>query len=80
MKKYTKPAIGFESFFLSSTVVNTCEITQLDDERLEVPPFGYLFTGKESCGFKLEEWGWGDGSYNKICYHNPTTELNLFNS
>ena len=87
MKNYTKPAIGIESFFLSSAVVNTCEITQLNDERLNVPGFfdkdglvARMFTSKENCTFNVELWGSGDGADNGVCYHNPTTELNLFNS
>ena len=89
MKKYTKPAIGFESFFLSSSIADVCEITSLTDPKLQLPGVGNIFTSIDNCGYQTnlgsdgtsEYTGLaGDGSYNTICYHNPTGVLNMFNS
>lgn len=90
MKKYTKPMIVFESFTLSTNVANTCEITDPMDEQLKLPGIiiggkqAYLFTAEENCNAAVDFDSNGapmyQGQYTYICYHNPTTELNLFDS
>lgn len=84
-KKYEKPEIMFESFSMSTNIASGCEhqnVTHSD--------------GVYGCGYKLERFDDvvfteavgcnahevldSDGSYNKICYHVPSENNNLFTS
>ena len=86
MKKYTKPGIAFESFFLSSSIVEQCDITDLHAPELEMPGLGpggtmaYLFNTEANCSFNEDFYDNGDGVYNGICYHNPSNMVNVFGS
>ena len=84
-KTYIKPEIMFDSFELSTNIAGSC------DEKLYTPnntscgyvPEGYdkaiFITGISGCEEKHDD-GNGDGDYNGLCYHVPTTGYNLFNS
>ncbi len=85
-KTYTKPAISFESFLMSTNIAAGCE-------------FKTMQMAEGQCGYKPERWA-GDflfisgvqgckivevsGAYgsglDQVCYHNPTEYNNLFNS
>ena len=77
-KRYTKPDIVFESFSLSSSIAS-CDVKienstgglcglQMDD--------AFLFViGVTGCELHVE-----DGGFNRICYHVPFGEKNMFNS
>lgn len=75
-KKYTKPAVVFEDFTLSTNIA-TCEVTDPHDSRLFFEGMGFVFG--QNCEFPLVNPG-GDGEHNGICYHVMTTNYNLFNS
>lgn len=83
MKKvYTKPAIMFEDFTLSTSIAGDCEV------KLNTPnntscgyrPEGYdadiFVEGITGCAEKHADGTYGDG----ICYHVPDAGYNLFNS
>lgn len=82
-KAYTKPAIMFEDFTLSTNIAGSCEIKtntpssgncayEAHDEFLGVE---MIFTNKVNACLTTED----DGEYNNICYQVPYGE-NLFNS
>lgn len=82
MKKvYEKPKIMFESFTLSTNIAGDCDHqTSLQTAGFCGLDFGgdiVFLTNVTGCE---EQYEADDGSFNGICYHNPTETTNLFNS
>jgi hypothetical protein len=81
-KAYSKPDIVFEDFSLSTNIAAGCE----------EKPFGntsecgvkwskgiFIFAEKmNGCNRKLVDGQ--QGEYNGLCYHNPTSNYNVFYS
>ena len=70
-KRYTKPEIFYESFYISQNVGASCEITDSKDPRLLMTGAlggidGYAFS--ISCEVDITNGG-GDGNWNGVCYH-----------
>lgn len=79
-KKYSAPDIAFESFSLSDSIAN-CEVGTNQNRG----GCGYQFTvgivifldEEQGCPVEIED---GSEKYNGICYDNPSSIKNLFNS
>lgn len=80
-KKYIKPEIMFENFSLSTTVAGDCyHDTSLQTEGTCGLDFGGDIVFLVDVTGCKDQYETDDGSYNGICYHNPTETSNLFNS
>ena len=80
-KTYTKPEILFEDFTMSANIAAGCE--EKNDVHL-ADACGWkwgkstIFTESVTgCKKKVVD---GDPAYNGVCYHNPSSDYNLFNS
>ncbi len=80
-KEYMKPQVVFSSFTLSNSIAGNCaHQNSLQTEGSCGLDFGgerIFLAGIIDCGSDPIEV---DGSFNGICYHNPTETNNLFNS
>ena len=78
-KRYTKPAIVFEDFTLSTDIAGHCsEINSLQREGVCGIDFGgdmIFLIGIQGC---LEQYEY-DGEWG-LCYHNPGSTARLFAS
>lgn len=80
-KKYTKPAVVFESYELSANIAAGCEVmtnTATQNQcAYSIPgvPHAMFVEGVQNCVSKPE-----GGVFNGICYHIPIETNNLFNS
>lgn len=77
-KKYVKPQAYFESFELSSNIANGCQLIShhsSGDCKVTDPDTDIItFTESIGCNYTPVD---GD---NKICYHNPFPDTNVFTS
>lgn len=78
-KTYMKPRVSFEDFSLNTSIAAGCErITENHKQWECAVQFGPdIIFGTEMtlCEYKISL-----DDYDFICYHNPTTDNNLFNS
>ncbi len=80
-KPYNKPDIQFESFALSESIAAGCEERPHNATHDCGVKFGkqVVFTMQMfGCATKIQD-GQG-GEYNGLCYHNPSSAYNVFNS
>lgn len=82
MKKvYSKPDILFEDFSLSTNIAAGCEeipLQNINECGFKWSKGVYIFTDSVSgCSHKVVD---GDGEYNGLCYHNPSSTNNVFYS
>lgn len=85
MKKiYSKPEIAFESFSLSTNIAGDCEVkTNLQGQNscgMDFSGMKVFMQGMGGCSNIAVDNVGGDGEFNKICYHVPSGDNNLFNS
>lgn len=77
-KTYSKPEIEFESFTLCTRIASCAVDTDLMSQNtcgIQFGPTQVLFVDETTgCNFYNDEAG------EKICYHNPSDDNNLFNS
>lgn len=80
-KKYEKPMILIENFSLSETIAAGCDVkveTQNSGQcGLEFGAQTIFLVDVQGC---TKKYTVDDGSFNGLCYHNPTDSTNLFNS
>lgn len=84
-KAYSKPDIVFEDFSLSTNIAAGCEENPSAFSS-GTQPCGvkwaagvYIFTDEiDGCNRKLVDGQ--QGEYNGLCYHNPTSNYNVFYS
>lgn len=80
-KSYSKPDITFESFSLSTNIAAGCE----EKPVFNTDPCHGVSWGKQII-FTSESLGCtsvvpeGMDEYNRLCYHNPSADYNVFNS
>ena len=80
-KTYIKPEIMFENFSISTNIASGCE------ESISLISAGTcgikwgkstIFTDDvDGCSTKIVD---GDDDYNRLCYHVPDSNYNVFNS
>lgn len=83
-KKYEKPIFVFEDFSMDTRIAGDCEEkTGLPSQNtcgMDFSGIIVFMTGMDGCtGIQVDNVG-GDGEFNKICYHVPSGDNNLFNS
>ena len=76
-KAYSTPEIIFENFAMSTSVAAGCEKIALNDKGEVQWGTLKIFTQTMDCRDQIIE---GDDQYNKLCYHNPTDNYNVFYS
>ena len=79
-KPYSEPDILFESFTLSTNIAAGCEEKPYNntDACGVLWDRNTIFHSKENgCAREIVD---GDGTYNKLCYHNPYESYNVFYS
>lgn len=79
-KSYSKPDISFEGFSLSTSIAAGCEEkpVNLTDQCGVDWGKSIIFTSTMTgCISKVAE---GMPEYNGLCYHNPSSEYNVFHS
>lgn len=78
-REYTRPDIYFDSFSMTSSIANTCEVQATYAENIcgvRMTESVTLFvSGITDCTFEVQ-----DGEYDTLCYHVPADNYNVFNS
>ena len=86
MKKvYAKPEIMFESFSMSTNIAAGCEFKTSNPSYEQSCTYptrgGNIFITKElGCGVQSDPEGLYTSGNDKMCYHVPDEDFNVFNS
>ena len=83
-KKYTKPAIVFESFSMSTNLAGSCEFDvnfAMDICPVEMSSGETVFTAEmATCMYTPQMFNQGPDMWNGFCYHIPVDTQNIFGS